>query len=168
MMTKVYFPRLFMPVSAATVFLVDVAYSLGIYAIILLLYRMTPAWTIVFLPALVLLTLIATLSIGVMLASLTLFYRDFRHVVPFLVQVMMYVSPVFWSASAITDRKPLAGYVMALVNPMFGIIDAYRGIILGTPLNLGCLLISTASAISLFIFAVFYFRRTERCFADYA
>jgi lipopolysaccharide transport system permease protein len=167
MMTKVYFPRLFLPVTAAAVFLVDLVYSLLIYAVILLIYGIMPAWTCIFLPLLVLLTLIGTLSIGVLLSSLTLFYRDFRHVVPFLVLIMMYCSPVFYSASMITDRKPVAGLVLSL-NPMFGIIDAYRGIILGAPLNLPCLLISSASAILLFVLALFYFRRTERRFADFA
>jgi lipopolysaccharide transport system permease protein len=167
MMTKVYFPRLFLPVTAAAVFLVDLVYSLGIYAVILLVYRIVPAWTCVFLPVLVLLTLVGTLSIGILLSSLTLFYRDFRHVVPFLVQIMMYTTPVFYSASAITDRKPMAGWVLSL-NPMFGIIDAYRGIILGAPLNLTCLLISSVSAILLFAVSLVYFRRTERRFADFA
>ena len=167
MMTKVYFPRLFLPVTAAAVFLVDFVYSLGIYAVILLLYRITPAWTCVFLPVLVLLTLIGTLSIGVLLSALTLFYRDFRHVVPFLVQIMMYVTPVFYSASMITDKRPKLGWLLSL-NPMFGIIDAYHGIILGTPLNITSLVISSASALVLFTFALFYFRKTERRFADFA
>ena len=166
MMTKVYFPRLFLPVTAAAVFLVDLVYSLGIYAVILVVYRVMPAWTCVFLPFLVLLTLIATLSIGILLSSLTLFYRDFRHVVPFLVQIMMYVTPIFYSAT-VSTRSRSCGWVLSL-NPMFGIIDAYRGIILGAELNLTCLLISSASALLLFAFALFYFRRTERRFADYA
>jgi lipopolysaccharide transport system permease protein len=167
MMTKVYFPRLFLPVTAAAVFLVDLVYSLGIYAVILLIYRITPAWTCIFLPGLVLLTLIGTLSIGILLSALTLFYRDFRHVVPFLVQIMMYATPVFYSASMITDQRPRLGWLLAL-NPMFGIIDTYRGIILGAPLNFTCLLISSASALILFTFALFYFRMTERRFADFA
>jgi lipopolysaccharide transport system permease protein len=167
MMTKVYFPRLFLPVAAAAVYLVDLVYSLGIYSLILFVYRIVPSWTCVFLPVLVLLTLIGTLSFGVILASLTLFYRDFRHVVPFLVQIMMYASPVFLPASMFTDKKPYVGWVLAL-NPMFGIIDAYRGVILGTSLNVPCLLISSVSAIALFVFAIFYFRKTERKFADFA
>ncbi|MBV8487073.1 MAG: ABC transporter permease, partial [Planctomycetaceae bacterium] len=116
---------------------------------------------------LILLTLIGTLSFGVILASLTLFYRDFRHVIPFFVQIMMYASPVFLPASMFTDKKPFVGWVLAL-NPMFGIIDAYRGVILGAPLNVPCLLISSVSAVVLFVFAIFYFRNTERKFADYA
>jgi lipopolysaccharide transport system permease protein len=165
MMTKVYFPRLFLPVAAAAVFLVDLVYSLGIYAVLLLIYRIMPAWTVVFLPILVLLTLVATLSIGILLASLTLFYRDFRHVVPFLVQIMMYVSPVFYSSTSI--KNPILVSILSL-NPLFGMIDAYRALILGAPLNVMSLAISSASAISLFAFSLFYFRRTERRFADFA
>jgi lipopolysaccharide transport system permease protein len=167
MMTKVYFPRLFLPIASAAVFLVDLAYSLGIYALILLFYRIVPSWTCIFLPVLILMTLIGTLSFGVTLAALTLFYRDFRHLVPFIVQIMMYVSPVFLPASMVTDKKPYLGWVLAL-NPMFGIIDAYRGVILGTSLNVPCLLISSVSALVLFAFAIFYFRKMERKFADFA
>src|SRR5208283_5347330 len=113
--------------------------------------------TCIFLPALVLLTFIGTLSMGILLSALTLFYRDFRHVVPFLVQIMMYVTPVLYPASIITDKRPKLGWLLSL-NPMFGIIDAYRGIILGAPLNGMCLLISSLSSIVLFVFALFYFR----------
>src|SRR5262249_23393482 len=81
LLSKVYFPCLFIPVAAAAVFLVDLAYSLGIYALLLVYYRITPSWTIIFLPLLIGLTLVATLSLGVMLSALTVFYRDIRHVV---------------------------------------------------------------------------------------
>ena len=163
MVTKVYFPRLFMPVSAAAVFLVDGALSFLVYGLILCYYGITPQWTIVFLPLLFLLTLIATLSIGVLLAGLTLFYRDFKHVVPFMVQIMMYVSGIFFPVSMIPEKY----HWFVSLNPMFGIIDAYRAAILGTPLAWDCFLISSAVAIGLFVFSIYYFRRTERLFADY-
>jgi lipopolysaccharide transport system permease protein len=83
------------------------------------------------------------------------------------VQIAMYLTPVLYPASVITDRKPMLGYLLA-INPMFGIIDAYRGIILGASINIPCLLISSTSALLLFVFAVFYFRKTERRFADFA
>jgi lipopolysaccharide transport system permease protein len=167
MMTKLYFPRIFLPITATAVFLVDLVYALGIYAILLLIYQIAPAWTIIFLPLLILQTFIATLSIGVLLAALTLFYRDFRHMVPFLVQITMYVTPVFYSASMFTEKKPQLGWLLSL-NPMFGIVDAYRSLILGIPLDLICLLISSTSATVLLIVAVYYFRSTERRFADFA
>lgn len=163
MVTKVYFPRLFMPVSAAAVFLVDGALSFLVYGLILFAYGVVPHWTIVFLPLLFLLTLIATLSIGVLLAGLTLFYRDFKHIVPFMVQIMMYVSGIFFPVSMIPAKYH---WVLAL-NPMFGIIDAYRAAILGTPMYWDCFLISSGVAIGLFTFSIYYFRRTERLFADY-
>jgi lipopolysaccharide transport system permease protein len=164
LLTKVYFPRLFVPVGAACVFLVDLVISLGIYALILLYFHVVPSWTIVFLPVLVLLTLIATLSMGIMISALTVFYRDFRHVVPFLTQLFMFITPVIYPARMISQRHQ---WLLAL-NPMFGIIAAYRSVILGLDWNLATLAISTASALGLFLFAVFYFRRTERRFADFA
>jgi lipopolysaccharide transport system permease protein len=167
MMAKVYFPRLFLPITAAAVSLVDLIYALGVYAIILLYYQIAPEWTCIFVPILVLLTFIATLSVGVLLAALTLFYRDFRHIVPFLVQIAMYVTPVFYSASMFTEKKPHLAWLLSL-NPMFGIVDAYRSLMLGTPLNMTCLLISSTSAVLLLVLAVYYFRTTERRFADFA
>jgi lipopolysaccharide transport system permease protein len=163
LLTKVYFPRLFVPVAAACVFLVDLVISLGIYALILLYYRVVPSWTVIFLPVLVLLTLIATLSIGVTISALTVFYRDFRHVVPFLTQLFMFITPVILPAHMISRHHQ---WLLA-VNPMFGIIDAYHSVILGLDWNFPTLTISTISALGLFLFAIFYFRRTERRFADF-
>ena len=164
LLTKVYFPRLFVPISAACVFLADLVISLGIYAFVLLYYRVVPCWTIVFLPLLVLLTLIATLSIGVLLSALTIFYRDFKHIVPFLTMIFMYVTPVAYSAKVFSPRAQM---ILSL-NPMFGIVAAFRSAILGSDWNLLSLAISTATALGSFLFAVFYFRRTERRFADFA
>ena len=164
LLTKVYFPRLFVPVGAACVFLVDLVISLGMYAVLLAYHRIVPSWTIVFLPLLVLLTLIATLGFGIMISALTVFYRDFKHVVPFMIQVFMFATPVIYSADAFSTRAQI---VLSL-NPMFGIISAYRWAILGTPWNFASLAISTATALVLFIGAVYYFRRTERYFADFA
>ena len=163
MVTKVYFPRLFLPITAAAVFLIDGAVSFGIYGFILLYYGIAPQWTVIFLPFLFLLTLVATLSVGVLLAGLTLFYRDFKHLVPFFVQILMYVSGIFFPISMIPEKY----HWFLSLNPMFGIIDAFRAALLGTPMHWQCFLISSSVAIGLFIFAIYYFRRTERLFADY-
>src|SRR5262249_25064284 len=136
--TKVYFPRLFVPISAACVFLADLVISLGMYAIVLLYYRVVPSWTIVFLPLLVLLTLIATLSIGILLSALTVFYRDFKHVVPFLTMIFMYVTPVVYSAKIFGPRAEM---ILSL-NPLFGIIAAFRPAILGSEWSFSSLAIS--------------------------
>jgi lipopolysaccharide transport system permease protein len=163
MVTKVYFPRLFLPITAASVFMVDAVITLFIYGGILWYYQIVPQWTAVFVPFLIVLTLIAALSLGVLLSGLTLFYRDFKHLVPFLVQIMMYITPIFYSIQNIPARYR---WILSF-NPMFGIVDAFRACILGTPMYWNCFLISSFTAVALFVFAVFYFRRTERLFADY-
>jgi lipopolysaccharide transport system permease protein len=165
LLTKVYFPRLFVPTAAAAVFLVDLAFSLGIYTLILLYFRVVPSWTIVLLPFLVVLTLIATLSLGLVLSALTVFYRDFKHIVPFLQQVLLFFTPVIYPTSLIT--RPLYRWILSL-NPMFGIVTAYRSAILGIDWDFGCLAISTVAALGSFVFGVFYFCKTERRFADFA
>ncbi len=164
LLTKVYFPRLFVPVAAAAVFVVDLLISLGLYALVLLYYGVAPSWGIVWLPGLILLTLVATLGIGVTLAALTVFYRDFKHIVPFLTMLMMYITPVIYPARMIGPRWR----IILSLNPMFGIVDAYRSAILGVGWNFASLAISTASALGLFAFSLFYFRKTERRFADFA
>ncbi len=163
LLTKVYFPRLFVPIAAAAVFLVDLLISLVLYAGVLLYYGVVPSWGTVWLVLLIPLTMIATLSIGLSLAALTIFYRDVKHIVPFLTQLLMYVTPVIYPANLI---RPPWKFLLAL-NPMFGIVDAYRSAILGTGWNFLTLGISTTSAVGLFLFAVFYFRRVERHFADF-
>jgi lipopolysaccharide transport system permease protein len=164
LLTKVYFPRLFIPVAAASVFLVDLVLSLGIYVPVLVFYRTVPSWTVIFLPLLILLTLIAALGLGIFIAALMVFYRDLRHIVPFLVQILMFVTPVIYSMKMVS----LPYQRILSLNPMFGIVGAYRSAILGVAWNLTNLAISSASAVVLFVFAVYYFRRTERRFADFA
>jgi lipopolysaccharide transport system permease protein len=165
LLTKVYFPRIFVPTAAAAVYLVDLVVSLGLYACILLFYRVLPSWQIIYLPLLIALTLIATLSIGLTLSALTVLYRDFRHLVPFLSQILLYVTPVIYPAHLIKSR--LYRGIMSL-NPMFGIVTAFRSAILGIPWDVLSLAISAATALLLFSFGVFYFRRIERHFADVA
>jgi lipopolysaccharide transport system permease protein len=164
MVTKVYFPRLFLPITAASVFLVDGVLSVAVYGLMLLFYGVTPAWTIVFLPFFFALTLVASLSLGILLAGLTLFYRDFKHIVPFLVQIIFYVTPIFW---LIDPMVPPRYRPLLSLNPMFGIADTFRATVLGLPIQWDCFLISSGVAVGLFLFAIHYFRRTERMFADY-
>ena len=164
LLTKVYFPRLFVPIASAGVFVVDLLISLGIYAAIMAYYGVAPSWGALWLLALVPLTFMATLGPGITLAALTVFYRDFKHIVPFLIQILMYLSPVFYDARLLGPRW---GLILSL-NPMFGIIDAYRSAILGLGWNPWSLAISTATALGMFTFGLSYFRQTERLFADFA
>lgn len=164
LLTKIYFPRLFVPTAAVGAYLVDFLISLGIYVLIMAWFQTAPAWTAVALPALMALTIVATLGAVYTLSALTVLYRDFRYVIPFLVQILMYLSPVIFPVSLVPARF----HPLLALNPMFGIIDAYRSAILGTPWNWATLGISTASALVLFVFGLFYFRKVERRFADIA
>jgi lipopolysaccharide transport system permease protein len=165
LLTKIYFPRILVPVAAASVYVVDLIISLVLYACILFFYHIVPSWQIIYLPLLVVLTLVATLSIGLTLSALTVLYRDFRHIVPFLTQIFLYCTPVIYPAHMISS--PLVRLVMSL-NPMFGIVTAYRSAILGIEWDLPCLVVSSMTAFTAGIFGVFYFRRIERLFADFA
>ena len=164
MVTKVYFPRLFLPIAGASVYVVDGLLTSVVYAGMLAFYRVAPAWTVVFAPLFYLLTLLASLGMGVALAAVTVFFRDFKHIIPFLVQVMMYVTPVFFT---IDPTIPPAYRPLLALNPMFGITDGFRAVVLGLPLQWESLLISVASTIVLFLVAIHFFRRNERMFADY-
>jgi lipopolysaccharide transport system permease protein len=164
LLTKVYFPRLFIPASSLGTGLVDMAISFIVYALILAYYHFVPSWQIVFLPFLLLMTIAAAFAMGLFLASVTVTYRDFRYVVPFLMQAMMYLSPVVYSSNLIPERYQW----IAAFNPMFGLIDAYRSSILGKPWNLPNLGISFVVIIAMLMFSLSYFRRTERRFADIA
>jgi lipopolysaccharide transport system permease protein len=164
LLTKVYFPRLFVPVSATGAGLLDLAISFGVYACVMAAYRTAPSWQLVFVPGLVLLTVMAAVGVGVTLAALTVSYRDFKFVIPFMVQAWMYVSPVVYPVTLVPERyRWLLG-----LNPMAGIIGGYRSAILGTPWDLGTLGMSVAVTVGVFVFGLFYFRKTERRFADIA
>lgn len=164
LLTKIYLPRLFIPTAAVGAFLVDLAISLGIYAALMAFYRTPPSAGLIFLPGLIALTIMATLGLGYLLAALIVTYRDFRFVVPFMIQILMYMSPVIYPVSMVPERYRL----LLALNPMGGIINAYRSAILGTPWNLPTLAISSTSALLFFILGLFYFRKTERRFADIA
>lgn len=164
MLTKVYFPRLIIPSSAVIVCLVDFVISFAILGALMIWYRFVPGWQIVTLPLFLLLAVAASFAFGLWLATLSVKYRDFRYVVPFLVQFGLYVSPVGFSSGVIPDKWRL----LYSLNPMVGVIDGFRWAILGQSQQLywpGFLL--SAGLVTLTgVLAVRYFRNTERSFAD--
>ncbi len=164
LLTKVYFPRLFIPTASIGACLVDMGISAGVYGVVLAWFGVVPSWQVVFVPGLVVLTALAVLGFGYILAALTVSYRDFRFVVPFMLQAMMYMSPVVYPVSMVPRRWQWA---LAL-NPMAGIIDAYRSAILGKAWNFQTLVVSAGMAVGLFVVGLYYFRRVERRFADVA
>ena len=169
LLTKVYFPRLFVPTAAVGGTLVDMLVSLGIVALVMLAYGFVPPWTVVFLPLLVLLTLVATLGVAYTLSALTVSYRDFRFLIPFMVQVGMWVSFVAFPVPDAIEHHP-KWQPLFYLNPLYGIIAAYRKAVLGIDHGWHWTYLASSIGISfaLFVFGLFFFRRTERRFADIA
>lgn len=162
LLTKVYFPRLIIPFAAVAAMLVDFAISLVAMGCLMAAYGLAPGAGVFLLPAMIVATLLAALGAGTILAALTVAYRDFRYVVPFVLQIWMFASPVVYGLDKIPERWRLV-YAM---NPMAGIIDGFRSSLLGQPLQTGCLAVSVSSAVVLFGIGMAYFRRCERRFAD--
>jgi lipopolysaccharide transport system permease protein len=143
---------------------VDFALSFLVYIGIMLWYMHLPGPSIVLLPLLLALMFLASAGVGFLLASVTIIYRDFRHVVPFMLQAWMYASPVVYPISMIPQKYRL----LAAVNPMVGIIEGFRGVLLNQPINWPLLGVSGGVSVVVFIFGLYNFRRSERFFADVA
>jgi lipopolysaccharide transport system permease protein len=167
LLTKIYFPRLFVPTSPVGGGLVDMAIAFGLLVILMAFYGVLPFWGIVFLPALILLTVIAALGAAYTLSALSVTYRDFRFLIPFMVQALMWSSFVAFPHELMEGQSAWKSHVFAL-NPMYGIISGYRAAIFGLEPRWTILAVSTAVAVFSLIFGIFYFRKTERRFADIA
>ena len=161
---KVYFPRLIIPASSAVVALVDFAINLAILFGLMLWYGFWPIWHIVFLPAFVVLALLAGLGPAFLITALNVKYRNFRYIIPFIVQFGLYISPVGFSTAVV----PEGWRFWYSLNPVVGVIDGFRWCVLGaeSPLDLPGFLLSLAVVVLLLWLGVAYFRRTERSFAD--
>ncbi len=164
LISKVYFPRLIVPASAVIVSLVDFAISLALLALLMIFYHVWPTWYLFTLPFFTLIALVASTGAGLWLAALNVEYRDFRYVVPFLVQFGLYVSPVGFSSALVPEKWRL----LYSLNPMVGVIDGFRWAISGgaSPIFFPGLIASLFVTSLLLIGGVWYFRRMERTFAD--
>ena len=171
MLSKIYFPRLIVPTSAVIVAFVDLVISLAIMATLMIWYHVMPTWRLLTLPLFIALGLAAALSVGLWLSALNVKYRDFRYVIPFVVQFGFFVSPVGYSSDffikKLYDMKiGEAIYTVYLLNPMVGVIDGFRWAI-GGQAALSINLIFSVLVIALFgVSGLRYFRRTEKKFAD--
>jgi len=167
LITKIYFPRIILPASSVIVALVDFAITLGLMVLVMAWYRYLPPVRIVLLPVFVLLALVSALGPGLIATALNVKYRDFRFVIPFIVQFGLYVSPVGFKSTVIEDKLgPMARLVYAL-NPMVGVIDGFRWCIGAEPtLHVGALAISITVSLFLLWYGVRFFRNTEKGFAD--
>ena len=164
MISKVYFPRLIVPCSAVVVSLVDFLISFAVLADLMIWYRFVPTWQIVTEPLFLLLALLASLGFSLWLSALNVKYRDFRYIVPFIVQFGLYVSPVGFSSSVVPEKWRL----LYSLNPMVGVIDGFRWAILGGEAQIYWpgFLLSNGLTLLILYGGVRYFRKTERIFAD--
>jgi lipopolysaccharide transport system permease protein len=161
---KVYFPRIIIPASSAVVALVDFLINLSMLAVLMAWFGYAPNWTILLLPLFVVLAVLASLGPALFITALNVKYRDFRYIIPFIVQFGLYVSPVGFSSTIIPDEWRF----WYSLNPVVGVIDGFRWCILGgeSPFYLPGFLLSLA-VVALFLWVgISYFRRTERTFAD--
>jgi lipopolysaccharide transport system permease protein len=164
LVSKVYFPRIIVPAAVVATNLVDVTVTLGLLGAVMLWYGIVPGWQLAALPLLLLLAVALTLGSSLLLASLNVEYRDFRHVVPFIVQFGLFVTPIAFTISDVPP-KWRAWYSL---NPMVGIVEGFRWSALAGRVVLPTtpLLASIAITALLMIVGVWYFRRMERGFAD--
>lgn len=164
LVTKVYFPRLFIPAGVVAAALVDLVVACGMLAAMMLWFGVAPGLGLLLAPLLVFGLTLAALGVGIMLSALTVAYRDFRYVVPFLVQLWMFATPtIYMQANEIVSPR---WHSVLPFNPAFGLILNFRQAVLGGPLDLWALGVSLAMSVLFLVGGCVYFRSVERSFAD--
>ncbi len=159
LITKVYFPRMIIPAAAVGAALVDLMIAFGLLVVLMIYYGVNITLNLALLPILLLLLIVLALAIGLWMAALNVKYRDVRYALPFMIQILMFGSPVIYS---VPDRWR---WLLSL-NPMTGIIEGFRAALLGQPLNSATLDLSAVLSLGLLLCAMLYFSRMEKNFAD--
>lgn len=164
LITKVYFPRLIIPASSVIVSLIDFAISFVILIGLCAWYQFIPSWHIIFLPLFIVLVFFVAFGLGLLLTALNVKFRDFRYIIPFIIQFGLYISPVGFSSSIVPDKYQ---WIYSL-NPMVGVIDGFRWCLLtsDTPLNNYSLISAIVTTVLITFLGIQYFRKTEKGFAD--
>lgn len=162
LITKVYFPRMIIPASSVITSLVDLGISFCIMLMMFVFYGYVPSWHIIFFPLFVLLAFTCAFGIGLYLTAVNVKYRDFRYIIPFIVQFGLYVSPVGFSSFVINEKYRM----LYSLNPMVGVIDGFRWCLLGDPMHWRSFIVSVFMTIGFLWVGIYYFRKMERTFAD--
>ncbi len=165
LISKVYFPRLIIPASSIITSFVDFLISFALLVLMMIYYQFVPSWHMIFLPVFMLIALCASLGAGLWLTTMNVKYRDFRYIIPFIVQFGMYISPVGFSSTMITEKWRL----LYSLNPMVGVIDGFRWCIIGNaaPIFWPGFLASLGGIVFLMWYSIRHFRKMEKAFADY-
>ena len=156
------------PASAVITSFVDFLVAFGMLLVLMLIYQFPPGWAMLTLPAFIVVAFLTAMGPGLLITALNVKYRDFRYVIPFIVQFGMYVSPVAYSISLIRDKFGETAFLLYSLNPMVGVIDGFRWAILGggSAIYWPGFGVSLALVAILLWLGIWYFRRTERTFAD--
>ncbi|HTJ53428.1 MAG TPA: ABC transporter permease [Cyclobacteriaceae bacterium] len=162
LISKVYFPRLIIPASSIITSLVDFGISFILLIGMMVFYQFVPDIKILLLPLFIILSLLAALGTGLYVTALNVKYRDFRYIIPFVIQIGLYITPVGFSSSMIAEKWR----ILYSLNPMVGIVDGFRWCILNEPLYWPGFLASVGIIIFFLFLGVWYFRKTEKSFAD--
>jgi lipopolysaccharide transport system permease protein len=163
LVAKIYFPRIFMPVGVIGASMVDLGVAIVILLVVVLIYGIVPSVAILMLPVLILIALAAAIGVSAFLSAVNVRYRDVRYIVPFAVQMWMFITPVVYPSSLLS--QPLR--TIAAINPMTGVVEGFRWAVLDTAsAPWGQMGISALAAVAFFCFGLAYFDRVERTFAD--
>ena len=167
MVKKIYFPRLIIPLSKALVGLIDLGITLLILAILMAYYGVWPASTIVFAPLFIIMGMLAALAVGIWLSALTVRFRDFQHIVPFMVQIGLYLTPVAYPIELASDRVPSWAMIIYYLNPMAGVVQGFRWSVFGGAAPDPLMYLSFGMVFLLFFTGLFYFKKIESQMADF-
>ena len=166
MVQKIYFPRLVIPLSKAMVGLIDFGITLVIILLVMVAYQYPPSVNIVFLPLFMVMAVVCALGVGIWLSALTIRFRDFQQIVPFLVRFGMFFTPVAYPAEVVLQRLPDWAAVIYYLNPIAGVVEGFRWSIVGGSPPSPVSYVSFIVVILLFISSLFYFKRVEKTIAD--
>jgi lipopolysaccharide transport system permease protein len=169
MLTKVYFPRLVIPMTPVLAKLIDFGIALLILVVLMIWYGIAPTWNALFLPVLIAVMVLTASGTGMWLSAMAIQFRDVRHAIQFVVQVLMYAAPVVWPASLIAERFGGTARLLYGLYPMAGVIEGFRSALLGTnPMPWDLIVMGSFCAVLIALSGALYFRRMERIFADVA
>jgi len=167
LITKIYFPRLIVPLAPVLAAMVDFAVAFTVLIALMLWYQVMPGWGVLLLPFLVLLAVLSALACALWLAAINAIHRDVQYVVPFFIQLLMYVSPILYSADSVLAGRPAWLQVLYGLNPMAGVAEGFRWALLRAPAPDPLVIASSMlGVLALLVGGLFYFKRVERRFAD--
>lgn len=167
MIKKIYFPRLIIPLSKAVVGLIDLSVTVLILIVLMFYYGIAPEATVWLAPVFLLIGMIAALGVGIWLSALTIRFRDFQHIIPFMVQLGMFITPVAYPAEKAAEQMPQWAMNIYYLNPMAGVVQGFRWSIFGGEAPGGMMFISFGMILILFVTSLIYFKRVEDEIADF-